>query len=149
MQTKTEKISLKDKLKFLTAKSIQDNPLILENILGVPVKLKEFSGAWEDYGIFIKDEDRYAFLTREYSNPDENGRGNMIFVSHLNPKDTIVNNESFYIIKFAYGGGAMIYDERDLTNEIHNIVDVGLMEGFSFYDAMLERCGIPKIRKVN
>ena len=149
MQTKTKKISLKDKLKFLMVKSIEENPSILENILGVPIKLKEFSGAWEDYGIFIKENKGYTFLTREYADPDKNGRGNMILVSSINLEDIIIANESFYIIKSAQCSGTAIYDKRDLDIPLHNSIDAGLKEGFAPYDLLLTRAGIPKIRRVN
>jgi len=144
-----KKVSLTDKFKFLTAKTIKENPLILEEILGVPVILKEFSGAWESKGIFIKDKEEYIFLTRDYSDPDKNGRGNIILAKNISLDNVILKNKSGYIVKFTYGGSTAIYDEGDLKIELRNGIDVGLMEGFSLYDAALEHCGIPKIRKVN
>lgn len=141
MQVETKKISLNDKSKFLKAKpigefcSILEDIIKVENILRISIKLKEFSGAWENNGVFAKDDGRYVFLTREYLDLDKGGRGNIILVNCLSPEDTIINNGFFYIIKYACGGGAAIYDEQ--------------MKGFFSYDILLESCGIPKIKKVN
>ena len=151
MRTKTKKIPLKDKLKFLTAKPVQENSSILENILGVPISLGEFSGAWEEQGIFIKElTGDYTFLSRCYADPDKNGRGNIILAREISSEDIVITKyKTNYIIKFTDGGGAMIYDEGDLTNEINNSTDAGLKQGFAIYNLLLTRAGIPPVKKIS
>ena len=141
MKNKTNNASLIDKLKFLKAKSIQENPLILENILGVPIVLHEFSGTWEEQGIFIKeDEWGYVFLSRHYSNPDKNGRGNIILARTISSEDVLMpKDKSHYVIKFGNGGGAMIYDEDDLKEGDDA---QGMKEGYNLYDIFLSLSGI-------
>ena len=158
MKTKTKKISLRDRLKFLKAKQIQTDSSILENILGIPITLREFSGTWEEQGIFIKElgcdlegyVEGYSFLSRHYADPAKNGRGNIIIVRGIAPDSVIVaKNESDYIIRVGHelGGGMMICDDMDIKPQ--NYMDVSLIEGFACYDLLLTRSGIPKIRKVN
>ncbi len=150
MKPKIKKNYLIDKLKFFGAKSIQENPSILESILGIPITLEEFSGAWKEEGIFIKDSEKYIFLSRDYSDPDQNGRGNIILASEISTEDILIpKDESNYVIRFAHGGGAMIYDEGDLDIEIDNSMDACLREGFAMYDKLLSLAGIPSMRRVN
>ena len=147
MKNKKKEISL---IQFLRTKPIQKNISIIENILGIPIALREFSGAWKDEGIFVKEfTGEYTFLSRDYSDPDKNGRGNLILARDITLNDLLAKeNESSYVIGFKNGGGASIYDEGDLNIEPEKDI-FGLRDSFIIYNQLLTFSGIPSIRRVN
>lgn len=147
MSDKTRKISLKNKIRFLGAKPIEENPSILEDILGVPVMLEEVSGVWEEQGIFIDDPaGDYLFLSRDYSDPKKDGRGNIIVAKNISSKDIVLETKNNYLIKFLHGGSGAIYDENDLKLE-RGIWD--LKSGYMIYNRLLNFSGIHPVRIVN
>ena len=136
-------------INLLKLKSIESNPSIIENILGIPITLKEFSGIWEEEGIFVKENEEYTFLSRHYSESEKNRRGNIIFARDITLDDTLAKeNESSYIIGFKNGVGTSVYDEGDLNIESEKDI-FGLRESFIIYNQLLIFSGIPPMRKVN
>ena len=136
-------------INLLKLKSIESNPSIIENILGIPVKVKDFSGIWKEEGIFVKENEEYTFLSRHYFEQDKDGRGNIIFARDITLDDTLTKeDESSYIIRFKNGGGASIYDEEDLNLDPEKDI-FGLKESFMIYNQLLILSGIPPMRKVN
>jgi hypothetical protein len=147
MQIKGSKISLIDKIKFLSAEPIQENPSVLKNILGVPVVLEEISGAWEDQGIFVENPiGEYLFLSRDYSDPKKNGRGNIIMAKTISSKDIVLKTKNNYLIRFLHGGSGAIFDESDL--EFQEVI-WDLKKGYIIYDKLLKFAGIYPTRIVN
>lgn len=140
---KTAHIHLRDKLRFLTARPIKDNPSVLEGILGKSVSLREFSGSWRKKGVFIEEsEGQYLFLSRSYSDPNEGGRGNIIIAGTISPYDIILKfgGEDF-IVKFPKGGGGAIYDEKEQSPDAITM--------FYVYNQLLTDAGIPPLKKDN
>lgn len=131
------------------AKTIREDSSVIENILGVPIMLGEISGAWEERGIFVKENRDYTFLSREYSDPEKDGRGNIIISRGVSNESILIPKGEFnYVIKFGLGGGNGIFDEfyLDIPSEkdfLH------LKEGFILYDKLLDISGIYKVRKLN
>ncbi len=136
-------ISFKDRLKILRGELIPRDSSFLEEILGNHVMLKEFSGAWEEEGIFVNGWEGYIFLSRHYSDPDQNGRGNIILAREISQEDIIylTKEKEKYLIRFIKGGPTAVYDEGDL--------DAGLKEGYFVFDKLLSCSGISQIRRVN
>lgn len=132
------------------AKTINEDSSVIEKILGVPIILGEISGAWKERGIFVKENEDYTFLSRMYSDPEKDGRGNIILSRGVSNDSILIDKGEFnYAIKFGLGGGGNgIFDEFYL--DIPSEKDVfHLREGFILYDHLLNISGIYKVRKVN
>jgi hypothetical protein len=136
--------------KKIRGKTLEDDPSVIEKILGVPIILEEISGAWEERGIFIKENEDYTFLSRDYFEPEKDGRGNIILSRGVSTKSILIDKGQFnYVIKFGFGGGGCgIFDE--FYPNIPPEKDFwGLKKGWLLYDKLLDISGIYKVRKVN
>lgn len=135
--------------KQIRGKTLEEDSSIIDKILRVPIILEEISGAWEERGIFIKEPNgNYTFLSRTYSDPEHDGRGNIILSRGVSVQSILVRKSEFnYKIKFGLGGGGNgVYDEFYL--DIPKEKDIfRLRNGWMLYDKLLDISGISKVKK--